>query len=143
MIVYADTSALFKLVVAESGSTEFRALRPSISILATVRIAFVEMRAALAAAIRDHRIMADDVERARRLLGFVWSNVSAIDLDETLVGDSADLAERFALRAYDAVHLAGLVRLGRPAEVTFACWDRELRQPAGRLGYRMHPGVLD
>jgi predicted nucleic acid-binding protein len=142
VIVYADTSALFKLVVAESGSTELRELRPSISILATVRIAFVEMRAALAAAMRDQRIVGDDLEKARRLLGFVWSNVSAMDVDETLVGDAANLAERFALRACDAVHLAGLARLGRPAEVTFACWDRELREPASRLGYPLHPATL-
>lgn len=56
-----------------------------------------------------------------------------------LIRTAGDLAEQMRLRAYDAVHLAALRRLGEPGRVTFACWDADLREAARRLGYALIP----
>jgi len=54
VIVYGDTSALVKLVIREQGTEEMIQLRPQITLLASARIAYVELRASLAAMRRDH-----------------------------------------------------------------------------------------
>jgi len=59
-----------------------------------------------------------------------------IGISEPLVRLAGDLAERHALRGYDAVHLAsGLIlkdRLG--LQVSFSTWDIPLRQAAATTG---------
>ena len=40
-----------------------------------------------------------------------------------------DLAERHALRGYDAIHLAAPLQAGGPAYGAFACWEGDLRAP--------------
>lgn len=138
MTVYADTSALAKLLIVEPGSVEMVSMARSDDVLATASIAYVELRAALAAARRDGRVpgtAGEDFARVEAL----WREVSEVVIDAGLVRVAGDLAERMRLRAYDAVHLAALVVLGAPDEVTFACWDTELRRAAAELGFALFP----
>ena len=58
MIVYADTSALAKLLLDEPGTAEMQATRRDAEAMASVSIAYVELRGAMASAIRDRRIPA-------------------------------------------------------------------------------------
>jgi uncharacterized protein len=139
VIVYADTSALVKLIVREAGSKDMLELRPQITVLATARIAYVELRAALAAMRRDLRLAPTHYRRARRQLEGVWRNTSPIEIDTELVTRAGELAERRALRGYDAVHLAALERLASPSQCLFACWDDPLRRAARSMRYRLFP----
>ena len=139
MIVYADTSALAKLLLDEPGSTEMLAVVEGAELIASAAIAYVELRAALAAAIRDGRIPAELRDRVVLGLERLWEGVSEIVLDRPLLRDAGDLAERMRLRGYDAVHLAALRQLGDPEDVTFACWDTDLRRAAEESGYRVFP----
>ena len=51
---------------------------------------------------------------------------------------AGDLAERHALRGYDAIHLAALLQAGGPAYGAFACWDGDLlARPQAR--YKLVP----
>ena len=59
----------------------------------------------------------------------VWARVSEIPIDGDLTRSAGDLAERHALRGYDAIHLAALLQAGGPAYGAFACWDGDLRAP--------------
>jgi hypothetical protein len=59
----------------------------------------------------------------------VRARVSEIPIDGDVIRSAGDLAERHALRGYDAIHLAALLQAGGPAHVTFACWDGDLRAP--------------
>jgi len=52
-----------------------------------------------------------------------------IGLDDTLARAAGDLAERHALRGYDAVHLASALAIGDPGLV-IATWDRDLASAA-------------
>ncbi|MHB1502148.1 MAG: type II toxin-antitoxin system VapC family toxin [Candidatus Dormibacteria bacterium] len=136
-----DTSALVKLVLLESGSAEMTELQTIATMLASAAIAYVELRAALAAAYRDQRLSQLDLDTAKRQLERVWAATSRLSIDTALIQQAGALAEQDGLRGYDAVHLAALVRLGTPDVVDrFACWDRELRTAARDRGYQLYPG---
>ena len=54
-----------------------------------------------------------------------------------LAHQAGELAERFALRGYDAVHLATALAIGEV--VTFVSWDHDLRRAATRSGRAIAP----
>jgi predicted nucleic acid-binding protein len=55
---------------------------------------------------------------------------------------AGDLAERFGLRAYDAVHLASADQLHREtrSSIWFACFDAALNDAASKLGLKVAMG---
>ena len=139
MIVYADTSALAKLVLQEPGSAEIQQVAMNADALASAAIAYVELRAAIAAAIHQGRI----AEALRSVhvaeLEQLWARLSEIPVDHLLLRRAGELAERMALRGYDAVHLAAMIEAGTPDAVGLACWDVDLRRAASELGYTLVP----
>lgn len=139
MTTYADSSALVKLFIAEEGSAEIQALVRSEDIIGTAAIAYPELRAALASAIRGRRIPAASRDHLVGSVERVWETLLKISVDEPVLRQAGDLAERLHLRAYDAVHLAALQEMGEPGAVTFACWDADLRGAARQLGYQLVP----
>lgn len=139
MILYTDTSALTKLLLEEEGSAEMRAATVEAERRVSAAMAYVELRSALAAAIRSGRVLALSRDSLTIELERVWNNVTVIPLDATLLRRGGDLAEQMRLRAYDAVHLAALSEAGDPGEIVFACWDSELRNAARDLGYQLLP----
>ena len=58
-------------------------------------------------------------------------------MDAQLVLYAGELAERFALRGYDAVHLASALSVGGP--VTLVTWDADMRSAAERNGCAIAP----
>lgn len=95
-------------------------------------IGHVEARAALAAARRSERLSAAALRTAKGQLDELWEQVSVAVVDTNLVREAGELAERDALRGYDAVHLAAAVA----AEVTVvASADRQLGEAARRRGF--------
>jgi uncharacterized protein len=57
-------------------------------------------------------------------------------VEREIVRRAGDLAERFRLKGYDAVHLATADRLGREVRspLSFACFDSALNTAASILG---------
>jgi predicted nucleic acid-binding protein len=142
LIVYADTSALAKLVLDEPGSGAMEEMSAHAERTASVALAYVELRAAMAAALRAGRILPESRDLIHLDLERVWSGVSPIAVDDLLLRAAGDITERFHLRAYDAVHLAALQEMHPSAGVVFACWDRGLRDAARSLGYSLFPEAL-
>jgi predicted nucleic acid-binding protein len=62
-----------------------------------------------------------------------------IGVDRPLSLQAGALAEQFALRGYDAVHLACALSL--EGEVTVVSWDDDLRRAAGASGCALAPGA--
>ena len=139
MILYADTSALFKLVVAEDGSQQMEQAWITADSVLAASIGYVELRSAVAAARRANRISSVDYQDRVAALDQVWNSVSEIAVDHALLRTAGDVAERMALRGYDAVHLAALLRTGIAGEVSLASWDMDLRRAAAQLGYSLIP----
>lgn len=139
MILYVDTSALVKLVLREPGTTEMENAADDAEGLVSASITYVELRAAVASAVRDGRLPPRERDQAVSAVEDLWAGVSAIDIDTPLLRHAGDLAERMRLRGYDAVHLAALLRAGQPGDLSLACWDADLRRAARELGYGLTP----
>ena len=105
-MLYFDSSALVKLYVRESGTEEVRSLAGGQDYWLCHDIGYVEVRAAFAAAERLGRIGTAAHATARQRCQDDWREMSRVATDPALLERAAELAEGFALRGYDAVHLA-------------------------------------
>jgi predicted nucleic acid-binding protein len=137
VIVYFDTSALLKLLLEEPGADDAAGLWQSADLAITGRITYPEARAALAAAVRNGRL---SVDGHRAVLGSMrrrWRELQVVELDEGVAEAAGDVAERHALRALDAVHLASALAGGR--RVIVATWDERLSRAAREAGLAVAP----
>ncbi|MGH2973479.1 MAG: PIN domain-containing protein [Solirubrobacterales bacterium] len=122
MTAYVDASALVKLVVEEAESAALRPFLDGFDVLATSRVAVVEVgRAAW-----RHSAIATD--RAAEVLDVVV----LVELDATLAGGSAGVAPD-SLRTLDAIHLASAQALAEDLQV-FVTYDLRLAAAARALG---------
>jgi uncharacterized protein len=139
-LYYLETSALVKLYVREPGTDRVLALaiRPSENRLAILALAQVEFRSAVRRREKNGEIpppVAGQLLGAfeRHLEGrFLVQKVTDFVLDTASV-----LVDRYALRAFDAVQLAGYAVLkstpGSDVPV-FVCSDQELMAAAQQEG---------
>ncbi len=137
-IVYFDSSAFVKLVVEEDGSEVAATLWDGCDAAVSSRLAYPEVRAALAAAGRAQRLKAGEQSRAEAMFEDFWAATRTVELTETITAHAGHLASRHALRGADAVHLASLLAVG-VAETLFAVWDQKLWTGAEAAGVRLAP----
>lgn len=139
-LYYLDTSALVKLYVREPGTERLLALaaRSSENRLAILALAQVEFRSAV-----RRREKAGEIPSpiATELLEAFKRHVEGrflIQMVTDFVLDTAcALVDRYALRAFDAVQLAGYIVLkstGGADVPVFVCSDQELLTAAEREG---------
>ena len=130
-IVYFDSSAFVKLLVEEDGSDIAAALWDGCDAAISSRLSYCEVRAALAAAGRDHRLELDAQQQAEVAWEEYWAAVRPVELTETVAIHAGQLASQHALRVADAVHLASAIAVSAD-ELLFAPWDQ--RRGRGREG---------
>ena len=128
---YFDTSAMMRFLLRERDGHD-AASRAWLTAkdVATVRVTYAETRAALAGSRRSGALTARRYARLKRIWSGLWPDVEMIDVDQALVMEAARLAERYALRGYDAVQLAA-ARESRCDLLVSA--DRALNAAAKRL----------
>jgi predicted nucleic acid-binding protein len=138
VILYLDTSSLLKVFMEEPGSATVVELVQGARESTTSVVAHAEGRAAFARLRRMGDITA---AVARRLAGQFeadWHRFAAIDVTIDLARRAGELADRFNLRGFDAIHLASfelvLERAGDEDEVMFSTADDNLARAARRLG---------
>lgn len=100
-------------------------------------LSYPEGRAALGAARRAGRLTRAALKSALAEFESIQGKLSRIAVDAQLARDAGDLAERFALRGYDAVHLASALSADGP--VTLVTWDADLRSAAQQNGCTIAP----
>ena len=135
MTLYLDTSSLVKLYVAEAGSEQVRSHVERATVVATSSIAYPEARAALARRRRERVLPPKAFDAAKRRLEADWPKYLAVQVTQALCMDAGDLAERYALRGYDSVHLASFLDVVRHAGVAnteFSSSDDRLNAAAVR-----------
>ncbi|MGH7312218.1 MAG: type II toxin-antitoxin system VapC family toxin [Candidatus Rokuibacteriota bacterium] len=133
MILYLDASALVKLYVEEAGTPVVADRIAAAAAVATALITYAEARAALARHRRDGALSVVDLRRAVRELDREWGAYNIVDLTDALVRSAGALAERHALRGYDAVHLAAALDLrAAGAGLEFCAFDTRLSRAARR-----------
>ncbi len=138
MNLYLDTSALIKLYVDEPGSLVVRRSTGEAHLVATAEIAYVELRAALARRRREGYITPRDYRQAITDIHADWLTYFVIEVGSTIVRQAGEIAERYSLRAYDAVHLASALSLhrGTGKAAFFGCWDANLSAAAVKAGMK-------
>ncbi len=135
MTLYLDTSSLVKLYVAESGSDTVREHVDRATVVATSMIAYPEARAALVRRRRERALGAAAFAAAKRTFEADWPKYLAVQVTEALCKDAGRLAERYALRGYDSVHLACFLEVARQAGIAdteFSSFDERLDAAARR-----------
>lgn len=125
-----------KIYIEEAGSVLVRSAINEARLAATSLVAYVEARAAFARRRRLGDLSAAEHRRIVADFESDWARYWVVPATETLIREAADLADRYPLRGYDAVHLAAarLVAGERSETVTVATWDGELEYAATREG---------
>jgi uncharacterized protein len=136
VILYLDTSALVKLYVPETDSATITHLLETAEMVSTSRVAYAEARAAFARKRREHAVTLRDYRTIVQDLENDWDTFFVVDVSDGLIKRAGQLAETFALRGYDAVHLASAAIIGERGSqaVMFACFDDKLSRAARRQG---------
>jgi len=140
---YADSSALVKRYVNETGSAWIQSLcEPSSEhVIALAHIGLVEIAAALAMKVRQEVLsptirdnLLRDVRRDAQ------SQYWLIDVDYSIIQHAMELTRQYKLRGYDAIHLSAalflyetLVQAQLPAPVLI-CADNDLLIAAEAVG---------
>jgi predicted nucleic acid-binding protein len=141
-LVYFDASAFVKLVVEEAGSELAVDLWDGCDAACSSRTAYPEVRAALAAAARNHDLDADDLAVAERTWDRYWTATRLVELTPAVERNAGRLASLHALRGADAIHLASAMAIEDP-NLVMAVWDRRLHAGAVATRFRVAPSQLD
>jgi predicted nucleic acid-binding protein len=102
-------------------------------ILVSSQLVYPEACAALAAAARGGRIGESTHISAVATLEGLYAELRTIAIDGPLAHHGGDLAAEYALRGYDAVHLACALHL-QGDDILLATWDNALNSAARATG---------
>jgi uncharacterized protein len=130
------------LLVDEPGAEDARRAYAEADGIRTVAIARVEATAALARMRKGRRLTPTQLKRAFEDLDQIWRGIFTHGVTDALLAKAAESARAHALRAYDAVHLAGALSFADGEELDLACWDKELREAAQKHGFALIPASL-
>lgn len=135
MIHFADSSALIKAYVGETGSPEMLAMVLS-SDIGVSALTFAEVQATFARRQREGLCTAGERKALGDALGEDWQTFVHVQLDESTLAEVVPLCDRHPLRASDAVQLASAVVLRNSGvNVTFVCSDGRLKDAASGEGF--------
>jgi len=141
VILYLETSSLVKLYVREPDSEAVRQLVGVADVVATSILAYAEARAAFARKRREKGISDAAYASVKEALEQDWPSYFILSLAGQTVKTAGDLAEKHALRGFDAVHLASALdlRLSGASTIRFLTADSRLRDAARAEGFETSP----
>ncbi len=137
-IVYFHSSAFVKLLVEEAGSDVAATLWDGCDAAVSSRLAYPEVRVALAAARRARRLTCTGLAQGEAAWEEYWAATRAVELTPVVSAHAGTLASAHALRGADAVHLASVLAVGAGVTV-LAAWDQRLRDGALAAGVHVAP----
>ena len=144
MTLYLDTSSLVKLYVQEVGSEDVRSLVHGAAVVATSIVAYPETRAALARLRRSGDLTPGKFAAAKRNFEDQWPAFLALEVTAAVSREAGDFAERYALRGFDALHLASFAEVARragPPGTRFSSFDDPLNKAARDVARRLSTGL--
>lgn len=138
MSLYLDTSALIKLYVSETGSSDVARWVARAARVATSRVAYPEARAGLARRAREGALTPAHHRRCVRDLDRDFESLVVVELDAALAQLAGELAARRALGGFDAIHLASAMtlRAAAPEFTELGVFDAKLEAAARAEGFR-------
>lgn len=132
VIGYFDTSAIVPILIDEAnsqiaGQTWMELHR------ATTVLTHVEVRAAMARALRNGRIDRARLQRGKQAWEELAQSALLIDVGRREIAIAAEMSEVYALRTNDALHLASADSIA-DSEPVFVSADHRLLAAASRHG---------
>ena len=123
----------------EAGTDETRSRLDAASMAATSRVAYPEARAALARRQREGGMTRPALARVVGALDRDLGRFVVVELSAKVAKRAGDLAQRRALRGFDAIHLASALEMEEltGAVPGFCCFDARLREAAVAEGLRV------
>ncbi len=141
MIVYLDTSALLKLYVEEAGREVVREATGAAEVAATSTVAYAEARAALARLLREGDFTEAEHRQVVERLDREWRGYHRLAVSDLVARRAGELAQRHALRGFDAIHLASAARLEeRFRDLSFLAFDGRLLDAAKEASMSVYGG---
>ena len=143
MTLYLDTSSLVKLYIEEVGSDDVRGLVARAAVVATSMVAYAETRAALARLRRSGDLSPAKFAVAKRDFEAQWPGFLALEVSAAVSREAGEFAERYALRGFDALHLASFAEIARRAgtpDTWFSSFDGPLNKAARDVSRRLSTG---
>lgn len=137
VLVYFDSSALVKLFVEEDGTDIAAELWDRCDAPISSRLAYPEVRASIAAAVRGRRLTRIDERLAVELWERYWGAVRVVEFTVEVGARAGALAGEHGLRGADAVHLASALAVA--PDLVIAVWDLRLAAAARQLGFPTVP----
>jgi hypothetical protein len=141
-VVYFDSSALVKLLMSEKGSDLAAEVWDGCDVAVSSRLAYPEVRAALAAAEQSGFITTRAFDEAESMWELYWGALRPIEVSPAVAQSAGRLTRDSRLRAVDAVHLASALALGLD-ELVVAVWDQRLHAASLEAGLRVAPASLE
>jgi uncharacterized protein len=141
-LVYFDSSAFVKLLAEETGSELAAQLWDGCDAALASRLAYPEVRAALASASRNYDLAGPDLDAAEHAWDGYWAATRPVELTAAVEQHAGRLARVHALAGADAVHLASALAIADP-DLVVAVWDRHLHAGAQAADLRVAPAHLD
>ena len=131
--LYLDTSALVKLYVTETGSEMVHGAVEAAERSATSTVAYAELRATFGRRYRVGDLEDEELRRAVARIDMDWRGYLRISASNLVAFRAGALAERHALRGFDAIHLASAARLQEKfPDLRFLAFDDRLVNAARR-----------
>lgn len=136
MILYLDSSSAVKLYVDEEDSADVERIVEAADRVSSSRIAYAEIRAAVAAAWRAGRLAEQSYRGLVQAFNRDWRHYVRVSPSDAVIRLAGNLAEKHGLRGYDAVHLASALSLKNfiLEDVSFSSRDQDLGQAASAEG---------
>ncbi len=138
MNAYLDSSAIVKVLAAEDESKTAERILGQVSNAVASTLVYPEVAAALASGRRRRKLTQRAFERAIARLMIGWREVQEVAVDGWIAQAAASVADRHALRAADAVHLATALAVNDP-KLVMVTWDRRLHDAARDAGLAVAP----
>lgn len=112
MILYLDSSNIVKLYAREPDTDEMKRQAAQADDLASSRIAYVEVRSALARKHREGLLSSADYFEVISSFDVEWTRFVVVEVTQQLVELAAQFSDAHRLRSLDAIHLASAKLLG-------------------------------
>jgi predicted nucleic acid-binding protein len=134
MILYLETSRLVKLYVEEAESEKTAKLVEAAEFSATSIVSYVEARAAFSRKLGDGGLTESEYRAAKAGLDEDWDRFIVLHAAMDIIREAGRLAEKYGLRAFDALHLASALSLDSREDerisILFASADSKLNKAA-------------
>jgi predicted nucleic acid-binding protein len=132
--LYLDASSLVKLYVVEPASDDVRQSLAPAEVAATSQVTYAEARAAFARRYRQRTLTSQEFRRVKHDFDGDWPLYLRVDVSAAVCKNAGDLAERYRLRGFDAIHLASFLQLAREGrDVEFSSFDSRLNRAAASV----------